>query len=243
MIMTETYKELLKGIDPSLVAYIEGTVIPRYAAFDKAHREDHARSVIERALSMAYSMIDDGGSLSKGLGPYDSPLGSSTSVIDPNIVYAAAACHDLGLAVDRATHHLESGKIIRADSFLRDFFSPEDLETVARAAEDHRASSKTEPRGIYGRLIAEADRIIEPTTIIRRAVQYGLDNYPSLDVEGHWQRTFGHLKEKYGDGGYLKLWVPGSPNEARLEELRKIIRNPERLRTIFNSIWEEEKIT
>ena len=213
-----TYNELLKRVDPSLKRYIENTVIPRYGSFDKAHREDHARTVIERAMAMAAGLD-----------------------IDPNILYAAAACHDLGLSVDRATHHLESGRIIREDSFLRSFFSPEDLETVARAAEDHRASSKSEPRGIYGRLVAEADRLIEPYTIIRRAVQFGLDNYPELDVEGHWQRSLAHLREKYGDGGYLRLWIPGSPNEARLEELRRIIMDEHKLREIFNSIWEEEK--
>lgn len=213
--MTEAYAKLIQGLDPSLVAYIEGSVIPRYAAFDKAHREDHARLVIERALSMA-------------------------GAVDRNILYAAAACHDLGLEVDRATHHLESGRIIREDAFLRSFFRPEDLETVARAAEDHRASSKSEPRGIYGRLVAEADRLIEPITIIRRTVQFGLSHYPDLDTEGHWQRTLEHLKEKYGDGGYLKLWIPGSPNEAKLEDLRKIIRNPVELRKVFDTIWKEE---
>ena len=218
MDMTDTYAKLLQGIDPSLVTYIEGSVIPRYAAFDKAHREDHARCVIERALQMAYTLQG----------------------ADPSIVYAAAACHDLGLAIDRATHHLESGRIIREDAFLRSFFSAEELETIACAAEDHRASSKTEPRGIYGRLIAEADRLIEPITIIRRTVQFGLDHYPELDVESHWQRTLEHLREKYGDGGYLKLWIPGSPNEARLEELRKIIRDTEELRKIFDTIWKEE---
>ena len=40
------------SLSPSLVRYIEDEIIPRYAAFDKAHREDHARAVIERALAM-----------------------------------------------------------------------------------------------------------------------------------------------------------------------------------------------
>ena len=237
--MTDTYKELLKGVDPSLTEYIEHTIIPRYDSFDKAHRQDHARTVVSRALEMA-DALDSGGCCSKELGPYELPFGTAPSRIDRNILYAAAACHDLGLAVDRATHHLESGRIIRQDAFLLAFFGPDALETVARAAEDHRASSKSEPRGIYGRLVAEADRVIEPYTIIRRTVQFGLDNYPSLDVEGHWQRALGHLREKYGDGGYLHLWIPGSPNEARLEELRVIIRNPQALRAVFDKIWKEE---
>ena len=39
-------------IRESLKIYIYNEVIPGYAVFDKAHREDHALTVIERALSM-----------------------------------------------------------------------------------------------------------------------------------------------------------------------------------------------
>ena len=206
---------MTNDINPDLIEYVEQRIIPRYAAFDSAHHEDHARAVIERALELSAH--------------YD---------VDINIVYAAAACHDLGLAVDRKTHHLESGRIIRSDATLAGILGPEGLETAACAAEDHRASSETAPRSIYGRIVAEADRLIEPLTIIRRTVQYGLDHYPDLDKEGHWQRTLEHLKEKYGDGGYLKLWIPQSSNAARLEELRKIIRDEERLKRVFENIWD-----
>ena len=204
-------------IRKSLTDYVESGVIPRYAAFDKAHREDHARMVIDRAIAMGKA--------------YD---------IDEEMLYAAAACHDLGLAVDRKTHHLESGKIIRADSRLHEWFSPEQIETIAEAAEDHRASATEPPRSIYGCLVAEADRMIDPVTIIRRTVQFGFANYPSLDKEGHWQRTLEHLHEKYAEGGYLHLLIPGSPNEAPLAELRAIINDTARLRTIFEEIYNKE---
>lgn len=83
---------------PDLKVYLDGEVIPRYAQFDKAHREDHARAVISRALEMAAQYPE----------------------IDIEMLYTAAACHDLGLAVDRKTHHLESGRIIREDVRLRE---------------------------------------------------------------------------------------------------------------------------
>ena len=204
-------------IRKTLQNYIENEVIPRYAAFDKAHREDHARTVIERSMAMGKA--------------YD---------IDEEMLYTAAACHDLGLSVDRKTHHLESGKIIRADERLREWFSPEQIETIAQAAEDHRASATTPPRSIYGCLVAEADRLIEPITIIRRTVQFGFSHYPEMDKEGHWQRTLEHLHEKYAEGGYLHLLIPGSPNEAPLEELRSIIRDTPRLRSIFEEIYQNE---
>ena len=197
--------------------YIEGSSIPRYAAFDAAHREDHARAVIERALEMG-----------KG---YD---------IDPEMLYVAAACHDLGLEVDRKTHHLESGRIIRSDEALRQWFTPEQVETIAQAAEDHRASAQTPPRSIYGCLVAEADRMIEPETIIRRTVQFGFAHYPELDREAHWQRTVEHLNEKYAEGGYLKLLIPGSPNEASLARLREIIKDHEQLRSIFDRCYNSQ---
>lgn len=201
-----------------LTEYIESSVIPRYAAFDKAHREDHARAVISRAMDMAVQYPE----------------------IDIEVLYAAAACHDLGLEVDRKTHHKESGRIIRADKKLRELFTPDQIELIAQAAEDHRASAETRPRSLYGCLVAEADRMIVPETIIRRTIQFGLSHYPELDMEGHWQRTLEHLHEKYAEGGYLHLLIPGSPNEAPLSRLREIIRNEAFLRTLFLQIYAEE---
>ena len=204
-------------IRQELKDYIEKEVISRYASFDKAHKEDHALTVVRRAMDMGRA--------------FD---------INEEILFTAAACHDLGLAVDRKNHHLESGRIIRADERLKKWFSPEQIEIIAQAAEDHRASATAPPRSIYGRLVAEADRMIEPVTIIRRTVQFGFAHYPELDKEGHWQRTLEHLNEKYAEGGYLHLLIPGSPNEAPLAELRKIIKDTDRLRTIFEDIYLSE---
>ena len=207
----------MQKVNGTLVRFVEGEIIPRYAAFDKAHQEDHARQVIARALDLA-----------------------AHYPVNVDMVYAAAACHDLGLAVDRKTHHLESGRIIRQLPQLGEWFSPEEIETVAQAAEDHRASSDHAPRSVYGRIVAEADRLIDPEQIIRRTIQYGLSHYPELPREGHWERTLEHMLEKYGDGGYLKLWIPESPNAARLEALRAIIRDRAALRARFERIFDEE---
>lgn len=206
-------------IPEGLRNYVETEIIPRYVAFDKAHREDHVRAVISRALAMGNQ--------------YD---------IDEGMLYAAAAFHDLGLAVCRETHHLESGRIIRSDVRLPEWFDSGQIETVAQAAEDHRASAKTAPRSIYGRLVAEADRMIVPETIIRRTVQFGLSHYPELDKEGHWQRTVEHLHEKYAEGGYLHLLIPGSPNEEPLARLRSMIKDTALLRKMFEEIYSEELI-
>jgi len=200
-----------------LKEYVENEVIPRYAFFDKAHREDHVRSVIDEALRLA--------------GFYD---------VDVDMVYAAAAFHDTGLVEGRETHHLVSGRIIREDPRLPEWFTPGQIETIAQAAEDHRASGTSDPRSIYGKIIAEADRDIIPLKILRRTVQYGLEHYPELSREEHWARFVGHLHEKYYYGGYLRLFIPESKNATSLEELRQIIRDETSLRVTFDTLYDQE---
>ena len=205
-------------ICPELVAYVEREILSRYDHFDPAHRRDHALMVIQQSMEIA-SHLD----------------------VDINMVYAIAAYHDTGLCAGRERHHIVSAEIIRADQQLRQWFTEEQIAVMADAAEDHRASAAHEPRTLYGRIVAEADRFIEPNTIIRRTVQYGLEHYPELNREQHFQRTLTHLHEKYGRNGYLKLWFTESPNAQRLEQLRQMMEDGAVLRRIFERCFEEEK--
>lgn len=205
-------------IRESLEKYVFDIIVPQYAGFDPAHREDHALTVIDQAMELLDRMP---GWLSSQ--PSDVTGIWGKDVLDREMLLAAAACHDLGLVNGRERHHLDSGIIIRSDSRLREWFSEEQIETIAQAAEDHRASGKSVPRSIYGMLVAEADRVIDGETIIRRTMQYGLTNYPEMDREEHIIRSIGHLREKYGRGGYLKLWIPWSDNAASLSALQDTI--------------------
>ena len=205
-------------IQPQIKTYIEQDILPHYDHFDAAHQRNHAEEVIARSLALAEH--------------YD---------VDENMVYSIAAYHDTGLCEGRDTHHLVSGRIIREDTTLREWFNEEQIETMAQAAEDHRASSGHEPRSIYGKIVAEADRLISPEKVIRRTIQFGLDHNPELDKEGQYQRFKAHLLEKYSDTGYLRLWIPESDNAPRLEELRKIIRDEEKMRKAFEQTFEKIK--
>jgi uncharacterized protein len=192
----------------SLERYIFNEIVPKYSSFDTAHKEDHALTVISQAMNLLEKMPEDVRNVQE---------------INEEMLLTAAACHDLGLVNGRERHHLDSGTIIRSDERLREWFTQEQIETIAQAAEDHRASGKSEPRSLYGMLVAEADRVIDGETIIRRTIQFGFNNYPDLDREGHIRRAIDHLREKYGRGGYLKLWIPWSDNASRLSALQDII--------------------
>ena len=71
---------------------------------------------------------------------------------------------------------------------------------------------------------------IDPHEIFLRAIQYGKENNPEKNKEEQWERFAEHMEEKYSRNGYIKLWIPNSPNEKALNELRNIIENKSRLR-------------
>lgn len=200
-----------------LIEFVETQILPQYAAFDKAHNMEHVTRVIRRSMELARK-----------------------TGTDLDMVYCIAAYHDLGLSGPRAVHHITGGKILMQDARLKKWFSTDQLVMMKEAVEDHRASASRSPRSIYGKIIAEADRDLEPETVIRRTIQYGLSNYPELDTEGHWQRFMKHMDEKYSINGYIHLWIQGSKNERFLNELRQLIVVPERMRTVFDRIFKEE---
>lgn len=232
------------GIRDGIQEYVEREIVPRYAGFDEAHKEDHALTVIGQAMNLLDTMPDN----VQFPGPEGKADTTATKTvcnndIDKEMLFVAAACHDLGLVNGRENHHTDSGIIIRQDRMLRRWFTEGQIETIAQAAEDHRASGKRSPRSIYGMLLAEADRVIDPETIIRRTIQFGLANYPELEEAGHIERAVEHLKEKYGRGGYLKLWIPWGDNSARLHALQDMIDSPETIRAkvqeTYNALLKE----
>ena len=196
--------------------YIYNEVVPKYSAFDAAHKEDHALTVIDQAMKLMEGR-------NSWLESQQNPAEIWLAEINQDILLAAAACHDLGLVNGREKHHLDSGEIIRNDVRLNEWFSDAEIEMIAQAAEDHRASGTSAPRSIYGMIVAEADRVIEGETIIRRTIQFGFKHYPGLDRQAHIARAVEHLNEKYGRGGYLKLWIPWSDNAVRLAALQDLI--------------------
>lgn len=200
-----------------LVEFVEKNILPEYQKFDKAHSTMHVTRVIRNSLELA-----------------------GTLGADINMAYVVAAYHDMGMSGPRAIHHITGGKILASDARLKRWFTPEQIKIMREAIEDHRASAAHAPRSIYGRIVAEADRDLDPDVVFRRTVQFGLSNYPNLDKEEQWKRFVEHMKNKYSVNGYIKLWIPQSENARKLNVLRDIIANRQRLRSVFDSIYAEE---
>jgi HD domain. len=192
-----------------LKQYIEQAILPQYDAFDGGHKRDHALMVIDESLKLARE-----------------------HGADERMAYVIAAYHDLGLRIDREKHHIYSGEILMADDTLRQWFTREQLLIMRDAIEDHRASAKNPPRTIYGAIVAEADRQIEPEVVIQRTMAYSRKLLPEADFETLYQRSREHLLEKYAEGGYMRLWLNSERNQLGLENLHAIIRDESRLRAL-----------
>lgn len=203
-------------VDLDLMEFVEQQILPRYNAFGRSHGLGHVQRVIKNALELI-----------------------PATGADSNMVYVAAAYHDLGMEGPRAIHHITSGKILIADARLKKWFSPDQITIMKEAVEDHRASSSRAPRSIYGKIVAEADRELDPEVVFARTVMFGLENYPEKNEEEQWQRFYEHIKEKYGRSGYIRLWIPNSPNAKKLEYIREILTQPTKLKIIFDKLYKD----
>lgn len=204
------------SIRPEIIHHLEQNIIPLYSDFDKAHNLEHVRKVIQNSLSIA--------------GDFE---------VDKNMVYIIAAYHDVGLSQGRDHHEKTSAAFLLADEKLKEWFSGEEILLMSEAVEDHRASNDYEPRSIYGKIISEADRDTEYATILTRTIQYGLKHYPHNDPEEHFNRAYEHIHRKYGEGGYLKLWLDTESNRRNLQNLREMLTSRDALRTDFERIFAE----
>ena len=172
------------GCNPEIVKYVQQYIWPEYLHFDKGHDLGHVSHVVKSSLQLADALD-----------------------VNKDMALVIASYHDLGLKYDRTKHHLFSGKMLIGDRELDKWFTREQIEQMRQAVEDHRASNQNEPRSLYGKIVADADRELSVERIILRALLYGLANYPSLSREEQYERMRDHICRKYGSDGYLTLWL------------------------------------
>ena len=193
-------------INKELKDYIDNNIIVRYKDYEASHNDSHILTVIKNSFDIVKELDLD---------------------VDENMVYTIAAYHDLGIPMGRKTHHLTSAKLLLEDNNLRQFFNDEELLIMKQAIEDHRASSPNPPRSIYGRIVAEADRDIDPDRVLERCIQYQKNKYPRSTDEEIFRHAKEHIIEKYGDNGYLNIWLNTKRNKEGLDTVRNWIKTNE----------------
>ena len=172
-----------------LLKYINENIKPMYKTFDKAHNLNHYKFVTENCVNYAKKLLDNGKN------------------IDLEIAYVVGALHDVGIAQGREGHAKSSGKFVRSSVELKEFFDDETIEMIAQAVEDHSSHLEYEPRSIYGKIVADADRNNTVYLVFSRPTKYGLKHEPNLSRSEQIDRVYEFVQGKFGRTGYVKYWL------------------------------------
>ncbi len=194
-------------INKELKKYIEENIFPEYAKNELAHSIGHIKYVIKRSFELVKENNLD---------------------VNHNMVYTIAAYHDIGHHIDSKTHEIISADIMFKDKKLARFFTDEQLLIMKEAIEDHRASSKDEPRSIYGRIVSSADRNNTIEACLRRTYSYGKKLDPNATDEELFSRAYDVLLKKFGEDGYAKFYFKDKLYEDFLKELRELLKDREK---------------
>ncbi len=201
-------------INQELKNYISQYILPQYSSNDGGHGINHINYVIERCFIFEKHF----------------------SHIDPDILYTIACFHDIAHHINKAEHEKLSAKIFFEDEKMKAFFSDEERLLIKEAIEDHRASSKNEPRSVYGKIISSADRSTDVEEFLRRTHQYTLKHYENISENEIIERAFNHTKEKYGAEGYAKHYVEDEQYNAFRKRITELLEDRDLFERIYNEI-------
>lgn len=204
-------------INLSLKKYIEDNILPIYQKLDLAHSGNHVFDVINKSLSIAKD--------------YD---------VNLDMIYTIAAFHDVGLIKDRKTHHIIGGKMLAEDEFIQNIFTKAEIKIMQEAVEDHRASNKTAPRSIYGKIVGEADRAENMDKIIERCLLFQMKSDEDTFDE-IYPSVYDHIVTKYGENGYLTVWLKTVYVEEMLSDIRKLLKDSIKFKQYTKNIFNKMK--
>ena len=195
------------NINKELQDYIENSIFPEYEKNEKGHGIDHIKYVIQRSFQLAEENNLD---------------------VNPNMVYTIASYHDIGHHIDSKNHEIISADIMSNDKNLFKFFTENELTIIKEAIEDHRASTKEEPRTIYGRIVSSADRNNRIEDCLRRTYTYGKKLNPNATDEELFLRAYDVLVNKFGEAGYAKFYFKDTQYEKFLKDIRELLKDKEK---------------
>ncbi len=162
--------------------YIESEIFKQNSLNESGHGIEHIEYVIGRSLEFAKQVED----------------------INIEMVYVIAAYHDIGHHIDAKNHEKVSAKILEDDEKLKEFFNENQIKIMKEAVEDHRSSSKEEPRSIYGKIVSSADRNTSVKATLKRAYSYRKKHSPQLTKEEILEESRVFLIKKFGLNGYAR---------------------------------------
>lgn len=204
-----------------LKKYIDSSIKSKYKTFDKGHNVSHFNYVTKNCVNYAKELNSKG---------YD---------VDVDIAYIVGAFHDIGITMGRDGHAISSGKIVRNDDVLKQYFNDKTIEMIAQACEDHSSHLAYEPRSIYGKIVADADRNNTVYLVFSRPIKYGLKNEKHLDRQGHIDRVYEFANNKFGRNGYVKYWLDIADTTKEQQALWRLLDNEKLCKMYIAGLYDE----
>ena len=201
------------NVDEDLRHYIVHDILPEYRLNEEGHQIDHINYVIQRSLKFAETVPD----------------------INRDMVFAVAAFHDIGHHIDAKHHEQISSERLAADAQLINYFSESEIMVMADAVLDHRSSSESEPRSIYGKIVASADLNTSIEEPLRRTYSYRKAHSPKASLDEIIDESYAHLAEKFGNDGYARerMYFEDVDYDRFLFDIAELMRDKERFRKEF----------
>ncbi len=211
------YEYYTKNVNVNLRAYIEKYIFPQYALNDQGHGILHIREVIRRAFA-----LNDTFKLH----------------LNPDMIYAIAACHDLGKYIDHKTHHLIAAQKFIEDENFKLFFSQQQREIIHDAIEDHRSSKEDSPRTDYGKLISSADRNTTIEIVFIRSFYVALERTPEMRIDEYLDYTLQRLRKKYDEKNPENMFYEDKIYSLFLKDMRTLLSKPEEFNALYCKVNE-----
>ena len=200
-------------INNELKQYIENTIFSSYKKNDLGHNLDHIRYVIDRSLKFASNQDD----------------------INYDMVYVIAAYHDIGHFIDAKNHEKVSADTLLKDINLSKYFTEDEIQIMAEAIYDHRASLEGEPRSIYGKIVSSADRNTLVEVPLKRTYAYRVEHNHNDTLDEIIEESRQHIINKFGKKGYAaeKMYFEDLEYKKFLEEISDLAEDEVEFRRRF----------
>ena len=188
-------------MNEEIKSYIDDNILPLYENNDESHSLSHINNVINYSLQ----------------------LGEKFN-LNEDILYTISAYHDVGVFKNRNMHEVISADYFYKDKFLKNKFSEEERQIIYEAILDHRASSKRNPRSIYGKIVATADRQFKSFEVaLERTYRYLVSNYPEKSIEEICDLIYKDFNNRYGKCGYVKVYANEEEFTKKLKPIKKLL--------------------
>ena len=191
------------------INYVEDKVLPLYDTNIGGHGRDHILTVIMRSFEIKKE--------------FDLSLKNK-------LILIIAVYHDIGYKKDPDNHEQVSSEMFLADKEIQKFLEPDEVQIVAEAIVDHRASLEYEARSEYGKLVSSADRETSVENMLKRSFLYQADKHADENptIEQVIEYSFKKLTKKFGKDGYAKMYFPDKKYTEYLKEMQELLENKEK---------------